>query len=57
MISEIRKHSNHQRIQDLALISLVQRRLRGQLIEVFKYLNEFATDSARVLFDYDLKVK
>ena len=39
MIPEIRNHSYHQRIQDLDLISLVQRRPRGQLIEVFKYLN------------------
>ena len=31
-----------------------QRRLRGQLIEVFKYLNRFTTASARGLFDYDL---
>ena len=54
MISEIRNHSNHQRFQDLDLISLVQRRLRGELIEVFKYLNRFTTASARVLFDYDL---
>ena len=53
MIPEIRNHSYHQRIQDLDLISLVQRRLRGQLIEVFKYLNEFTTASARGLFDYD----
>ena len=50
-----RNHSYHQRIQDLNLISLVQRRLLGQLIEVFKYLNEFTTASARGLFDYDLK--
>ena len=41
MIPEIRTHSYHQRIQELDLISLVQRRLRGQLIDVFKYLNEF----------------
>ena len=34
MIPEIRNHNYHQRIQDLDLISLVQRRLRGQLIEV-----------------------
>ena len=54
MIPEIRNHSYHQRIQDLDLISLVQRRLRGQLIEVFKYLNRFTTASARGLFDYDL---
>ena len=39
IIPEIRNHSYHQRIQDLDLISLVQRRLRGQPIEVFKYLN------------------
>ena len=54
MIPEIRNHSYHQRIQELDLISRVQRRLRGQLIEVFKYLNRLTTASARVLFDYDL---
>ena len=54
MIPEIRNHSCHQRIQELDLISLVQRRLRGQLIEVFKYLNRFTTASARGLIDYDL---
>ena len=56
MIPEIRNHSYYQRIQDLDLISLVQRRLRGQqlLIEVFKYLNGFTSASARGLFDYDL---
>ena len=36
MNPEIRTHSYHQRIQEFDLISLVQRRLRGQLIE---YLN------------------
>ena len=54
MIPEIRNHSYHQRIQDLDLIGLVQRRLRGHLIEVFKYLNRFTTASARRFFDYDL---
>ena len=54
MFPEIRNHSYHQRIQDLDLISLVQRRLRGQLIEVLKYLNRFTTASARGLFEYDL---
>ena len=54
MIPEIRNHCHHQRIEDRDLISLVQRRLRGQLIEVFKYLNEFTTASASGLFDYDL---
>ena len=54
MIPEIRNHSYHQRIQDLDLISLVQRRLPGQLIEVFKYLNRFNIATARGLFDYAL---
>ena len=54
MIAEIRNHSYHQRIQDLNLISLVQRRLRGELIEVFNYLNGFTAASARGLFDYDI---
>ena len=34
MIPEIRNHSYHERIHDLHLISLVQRRLRGQRIQV-----------------------
>ena len=54
MIPEIRNHSYHQRIQELDLITLVQRRLRGQLIEVFKYLNRFTTASARGLIDCHL---
>ena len=56
MIPEIRNHSYHQRIQVQDLISLVQR-LRGQLIEVFKYLNRFTTASVRGLFNYDLNDK
>ena len=51
MIPKIVKHCYHQRIQHLDYISLVQRRLRGQLIEVFKYMNGFTTASARGLFD------
>ena len=54
MIPENSNHSYHQRIQDLDLISLVQRRLWIQLIEVFKYLNIFTTASERGLFDYYL---
>ena len=54
MIPEIRNRSYHQRIKDHDLISLVQRRLRGQLIEVSKYTNEFTAAIARGLFDYDL---
>ena len=53
MIPEIRNHSYQQRIKDLELISLVQRRLRGQLIEVLKYLNRFNNVSPIGLFDYD----
>ena len=41
------------RLKDLELISLVQRRLRGQLIEVFKYLKRFNNVSPIGLFDYD----
>ena len=53
MISEIRNHSYQQRLKDLKLISLIQRRLRGQLIEVFKYLNRFNNVSPIGLFEYD----
>ena len=53
VIPEIKNHSYHQRIQDLDIISLVQKRLRGQLIEVLKYLNQFNTASEKGLFDHD----
>ena len=52
MIPEIRSHNYQQRLKDLRLISPVQRRLRGQLIEVFKYLNRFNNASPMCLFDY-----
>ena len=51
---EIRNHSYHQRIQYHEVISLIQRRLRGHLIEVIKYLNELKTASARGLIDDNL---
>ena len=55
MIPEIRNQCYHQLIHHNDLISLLRRRLPGQLnIDVFKYLNRFTTASARVLFDYDL---
>ena len=54
IIPEIRNHNYHQRIHDIDLISLVQRRPRGQLIEAFKYVNRFTTASAWGLFDYDI---
>ena len=53
IIPEIRNHSYRQRLKDLKLISLIQRRLRGQLIAVFKYLNRFNNVSPIGLFDYD----
>ena len=53
MIPENRNHSYQQRLKDLKLISLVQRRLRGQLLEVIKYLNRFNNVSPMCLFDYD----
>ena len=53
MIPEIRNHSYQQRLKDLELIGLVHRRLRGQLIEVFKYLNRFNNVSPIGLFEYD----
>ena len=53
MIPMIRNHSYQQQLKDLKLISLVQKRLRGQLIEVFKYLNRFNNVSPIGLFDYD----
>ena len=53
MIPEIRNNSYQQRLKDLKLISLVQMRLRLQLIEVFEYLNRFNNVSPIGLFDYD----
>ena len=51
IIPEIRNHSYQQRLKDLELISLVQRRLREQFIEVFKYQNRFNNVSLSGLFD------
>ena len=53
MIPEIRNHSFQRRLKELELISLVQMRLRGERIEVFKYLNRFTNVSPRALFDDD----
>ena len=53
MIQEFRSHSYQQRLKDLELISLIQRRLRGQLIDEFKYLNKLHNVSPIGLFDYD----
>ena len=37
----------------MKLISLVQRRLQGKLIEMFKYLNRFNNVSPIGIFEYD----
>ena len=41
IIPEIRNRSYQQWLNNLELNSLLQRRLRGKLIDVFKYLNRF----------------
>ena len=51
MIPEIMNHSYQQRLKDLELI---QRRLRMELIEVFKYLSRCNSGSPIGLFDYDV---
>ena len=50
IIPEIRNHTHNQRIKDVDTISLEQRRLRGNLIKVFKYLYGFTTSNARGFF-------
>ena len=42
------------RLRPCLLLLLLQRSLRGTIIEVFKYLNEFTPASARGFFNYDL---
>ena len=46
--------SLQQRYHHFHIIGPVQWRLRGHLIEEFKYLNRFTAANARGLFDYDL---
>ena len=52
-IPEIKNHGYRQRLKDLNLIMLEQRRLRGQLIEVLKYTRRFNNATATGLFDRD----
>lgn len=52
---QIKNQSYNQRLKNIKLASLSQRRLREQLIEMLKYLNGFTTSSAiKTVFDYDL---
>ncbi|KAF2356877.1 Reverse transcriptase domain [Trinorchestia longiramus] len=53
MIKELRNLSYERRLQRLELISLEQRRLRGQLIETFKYLNGLNNVTMEGLFERD----
>ena len=39
MIAELRHLPYEERLQSLALMSMVKRRLRGDMLEVFKILN------------------
>ncbi|KAF2346461.1 hypothetical protein FHG87_022783 [Trinorchestia longiramus] len=56
MIPELRNLS-YERRQRLELISLEQRRLRGQLIETFKYLNGLNNVTLEGLFERDGNVR
>ena len=49
MFPEIRNHSYSQQLKDLDLISIVQRRFWGQLIEVFKFLKGFIITCAPIM--------
>jgi len=53
LIPELRNKTYPQRLSKLQLISLERRRVRGQLIETFKYLNGFTRASPEGLFDRD----
>ncbi|KAF2361296.1 hypothetical protein FHG87_007949 [Trinorchestia longiramus] len=53
IIPELRNLSYERRLQRLELISLEQRRLRGQLIEAFKYLNGLNNVTLEGLFKRD----
>ncbi|KAF2356988.1 hypothetical protein FHG87_012260 [Trinorchestia longiramus] len=56
-IPELRNLSYERRLQRLELISLEQRRLRGQLIETFKYLNGLNNVTLEGLFERDGNVR
>ncbi|KAF2347434.1 Reverse transcriptase RNA-dependent DNA polymerase [Trinorchestia longiramus] len=57
MIPELRNLSYERRLQRLELISLEQRRLRGQLIQTFKYLNGLNNVTLEGLFERDGNVR
>ncbi|KAF2353608.1 hypothetical protein FHG87_015638 [Trinorchestia longiramus] len=51
MIPEVRNLSYERRLQRLEFISLEQRKLRGELIETFKYLNGLNNVTLEGLFE------
>ncbi|KAF2344081.1 hypothetical protein FHG87_025163 [Trinorchestia longiramus] len=57
MIPELRNLSYERRLQQVQLVSLKQRRLRGQLIETFKYLNGLNNVTLEGLFERDGNVR
>jgi hypothetical protein len=57
LIPQLRHLSYEDRLKELGLTTLEQRRLRGQLIETFKYLKGFNNVSPVGLFDRDYNVR
>ncbi|KAF2344075.1 hypothetical protein FHG87_025169 [Trinorchestia longiramus] len=57
MTPELRNLSYERRHQRLELVSLEQRRLQGQLIETFKYLNSLNNVTQEGLFERDGNVR
>ena len=57
MIPNLRNKRYQERLKDLELITLEQRRLRGQLIETFKYLKGITRATPEGLFDLDANVR
>ncbi|KAF2344262.1 hypothetical protein FHG87_024982 [Trinorchestia longiramus] len=57
MIPELRNLSSERRLQRFELISLEQRRQRGQLIKTFKYLNGLNNVTLEGLFERDGNVR
>ena len=57
LIPQLRHRSYEDRLKELGLTTLDQRRLMGQLIETFKYLRGFNNVSLVGLFDRDHNIR